>query len=307
MDGTTACDLPYAGRRATPAGCAMTERRSDWERAPPSTAELEVCMDGQRLMARLSARSARWDGMRGGRSEFTPSDIAAALGMIPDGFPRELLCYLWWPDALKCSASEIERMILHRVMRECRARAIDAITSRLSYGVIELERIRTRTLSKTLSSSLEHHRSLMESASERRWPEPRDTYLQLAHGVLIEAQASKVCPSCRGVGRLADAPRRENACQRCGGWGTLGSSDLARARALRMTWHAFRKTWKAPYEWAVEDCKSAAADAEHALLHALGVPVRSGGEEHKSDSESPPRSPSFEREKRTWGLHERIA
>jgi hypothetical protein len=264
-------------------------------------------MDGQRLMARLSARSARWDGVRGGRSEFTPSDIAAALGMVPDGFPRELLCYLWWPDALKCSASEIERMILHRVMRECRARAIDAISSRLSYGVVELERTRTRTLSKTLSSSLEHHRSLMESASERRWPEPRDTYLQLAHGVLMEAQASKVCPSCRGVGRLADVSRRQNACQRCRGWGTLGSSDLARARVLRMTWHAFRKTWKAPYEWAVEDCRRAAIDAEHALLHALGVPVRGVDEALKPDGEPTPRNASFKNEKRIWRSHEHTA
>ena len=226
-------------------------------------------MDDRMLMARLGARSVRWDEVHGETPEFTSPDIAAALGMIEDDFSRELFCFLWWPEGATCSSSQIERMLLQRVMKECKARTTEAFLTRLTYTTAELELTGHRVPSKATVDILERYEALMAFANQRKWPAPRDTYRQLIRGVLLELAHPGPCNGCRGSGQEAVGGQRL-PCRKCDGWGAMTHSDLARARRLKMTWHAYRKTWKAPYDWASEDCRSAAMSAGHALGRHLG-------------------------------------
>jgi hypothetical protein len=226
-------------------------------------------MNGRMLMARLNARSVRWDGVRGGVSEFSAQDIAAALGMIKHPFARELFCFLWWPDGARSSSSDIERMMLHRILEECVARATEASLSRLTYKVAELELTRVRSISKLSETTLERYRVPMEIAEKRKWPAPRAVYRLLVQSVLTEMASPTLCPQCHGVGQYV-LQGQEFSCTRCDGSGATTLSDLARARQLDMTWHAYRKAWKAPYEWAIQDCRAAEMAAERALCRHLG-------------------------------------
>ncbi len=230
-------------------------------------------MDGRRLMARLNAQSVRWDGVRGGVPEFSAQDIAAALGMIEDEFSRELFCFLWWPDGARSSSSDIERMMLHRVLGECVARATEASISRLTYLVAELEITKVRAMSKVSEAALERYRVPMAAAEKRKWPAPRATYRTVVGSVLQEIASPTSCPQCHGVGRFIHQGQHIS-CTRCDGSGATALSDLARARRLDMTWHAYRKAWKAPYEWAAETCRAAESAAERALCRHLGESQR---------------------------------
>jgi hypothetical protein len=226
-------------------------------------------MGARLLMARLGAQSVRWDGIRGGGPEFTASDIAAALGMIEDEFSRELFCYLWWPDRAQSSTPDMARMLLHRVMKECKSRTMEAVVTRLTYTMAELELTSSRTPSKAVATTLERHRALMEFANDRKWPTPREKYRQLVRGVLLEMANPGVCTRCHGSGQGVHQGQHIQ-CPKCDGWGAVTPSDLARANRLQMTWHAYTKAWKTPYEWAVESCRDAARSAERALCRNLG-------------------------------------
>lgn len=201
--------------------------------------------------------------------EFTASDVAAALGLIEDEFSRELLCYLWLTDGARCSSSEIERMMLHRVMKECKPRAMEVAVTRLTYTMAELELMSARATSRTVAATLERYRTAMEVAEKRKWPAPRAMYRTMVRSVLQEIASPKFCPQCCGVGQFIHHAQHIS-CTNCDGAGAMMLSGLARARRLDMTWHAYNKAWKAPYEWAVESCRAAELAVDLALCMHLG-------------------------------------
>ncbi|MET3654766.1 hypothetical protein ABIC75_004514 [Dyella japonica] len=226
-------------------------------------------MDSRTLMARLGPRSISWGIVAQVRPEFSPQDIAAALGMIKDKFARELFCYLYWPDQSDSSFKDIEQRVLHRLMEECKARTMNAIGARFAYTMAEVELVTARANSRAVTLALAQYRAAMELANERKWPSPRATYRNLVHSVLREITAPAICAHCHGSGQHTNH-RIHVTCPVCHGDGVVPLSDLARARSLGVTWHAYRKAWKAPYEWADTTCKEALGGAERALIRHLG-------------------------------------
>jgi hypothetical protein len=226
-------------------------------------------MDGHLLMARLSPRLVGLETIGSGRCEVSPKEACDALGMIADTFSRELFCYVWWPDGTKNSSREIELMVLHRVMEECKRRAMTAVDARLAYTIAELELTANRAISRAVGGTLAHYHELMELAEQRKWPTPRPAYRSLVHGALVELKAPKVCSRCHGTGHSLHHGVHI-ACSACHETGALMQSDLARARTLGMTWHAYRKAWKAPYEWTVDTCSAATKAAERAFWRHFG-------------------------------------
>lgn len=110
----------------------------------------------------------------------------------------------------------------------------------------------------------------MEVAKEQRWPSPSAVYQRLTRGVLVELSTAVICSICQGAGyQLAHG--RSGPCQKCLGSGRRPCSDLARAHTLGITWHAYAKAWKAPFEWALKLCGQAIQLASDVLCRNLGI------------------------------------
>lgn len=225
-------------------------------------------MDGCLLVTQLSLRIGLWKAPGTEASEFSGDEIVDALGMIKDEFSRELLCYICCPEGSRLSAKDVEREVLHRILSLCKVRAIQALMSQLNYTIADLELTTSRRHSSNSPEVLGRYQRAMDIAKERRWPSPSPVYQRLAHQVLEELRTSECCSRCRGVGR--QHPTRHEPCPRCEGSGRLPRSDLARGRALNMTWHAYTKSWRNPYEWTIAYCKTVIQSAVDELCRNLG-------------------------------------
>lgn len=225
-------------------------------------------MDGRLLLARLGPTTHRRPAQGIEPSELTEHEIASALAMIKDDFIRELLRYVWFPQLALSSVKNLERMVLHHLLLQCKVRAMKTLVTQLTYNIAELELTMTRRHSLASAEELSRYEREMNNAKERRWPAPSPVYQRMARSVLAELRGKDACSRCRGSGRIHVNGASES-CPRCRGSGQLPQSDLARARALDMTWHAYTKSWREPYEWAISHCEKAITTASNALLRNL--------------------------------------
>ncbi|MDI9239910.1 hypothetical protein QLQ15_13440 [Lysobacter sp. LF1] len=206
-------------------------------------------------------------GQRSRKGRHSEEEIEAAILGVPDEFSRELFCLVFRPCAMRTSSRDIEKMLLARVLKECKNRSIDLVVARLTYSISQIELGSVRNASRA-AGALERQRTILEFAQTRRWPSPRLEYRNLTWGVvseLIECRAS--------LGRCAfeDRVLSHEDCMPAGG--PVMRSELARARALRITWHAYHKSWKEPYEWAFGHCFDALREANRKVIRRLGGAV----------------------------------
>ncbi|AZD22538.1 hypothetical protein C4K22_3407 [Pseudomonas chlororaphis subsp. aurantiaca] len=234
-------------------------------------------MDGRTLLCCRGQNSSGWSVIQRGYSELSSQEVSAALRMINDEFSRELFCYVWWPGSASHNKRDIERMLLRQVLEQCKVRAIQALTTQLTHDIAELELTAFRHRSQSPASSLTSYRSAMEEAKEQRWPSPSSVYQRLTRGVLGELSTAVICSTCQGAGYQL-VHERSGPCQKCQGSGRRPCSDLARAQTLGITWHAYAKAWKAPFEWALKLCEQAIQLASDVLCRNLGI----AGERHKT-------------------------
>lgn len=216
-------------------------------------------MHAAELMARLNPSTVRYDIGRGGIPELTPQDIAAAIGMVPAGLPRELMCRLWWPAGAALTSAQLDRALMDLLLKEWTERELGMY----------------KALGAVASASTPAERvaaqRMYAEAHARRWPkwierlEPvtiTETYKLLREAVLTEIAEPRRCPGCGGTGevrvRAGVAP-----CDRCLGQGTTKQGPTWRAAVLKMKEVSYKQTWHEPYEWllaAVTDMAAGAAD-----------------------------------------------
>lgn len=217
-----------------------------------------------KLMARLNAKNVRFDVGTGGLPELTPQDVAAALGMVPAGLGRELLCRLWWPDGSTLTARELSRLLLGTIQAEWARRESAMLDGLLAVAA------------HTGGESLRQAQRRYAAAHANRWPkyvvnaetgETNKVYENLARCVVFELIEPKHCPACGGRGhvRSETGPKK---CDRCEGAGVVSYGNTRRARHLGVLESSYRQQWDRPYTWLLDLVTDQLRTATYAMERA---------------------------------------
>ena len=202
-------------------------------------------------LAMLNPATCRFDLGRGGIPALTPQDLAAAIGMTPDGLGRELLIASGWPDAsdtrrivgLACALAEVE---MRRQVEE-----------------------RTREgMRYALDRWHDGHRARPMQAIPG-WPRTAcERMPAIAVACAAEATQRALCPDCDGRGhRMLDA--LSVPCTTCRASGIVPVSDRARARMIGIDESTYRRDgWALVYGWMLRTMMDALLDARRSLRRA---------------------------------------
>jgi hypothetical protein len=206
-----------------------------------------------KMMARLNPSNVRFDVGSGGTPNLTAADIAAALGMVPAGLGRELLCLVWWPAGASLTAADLAKILSDAQRVEWRRREERLLDATLSVAV------------HTGGDSLREAQRKYAAAHAARWPRwivdaelgtANAGYERVRGAVLAELASPGKCPTCGGRGSTA-ADGLVITCRQCTGTGNRRISDAWRAEALNITEGGYRHTWRPVYEWTIELCADA--------------------------------------------------
>lgn len=195
------------------------------------------------LMARLNPTTVRYDIGRGGIPELTPQDIAAAIGLMPEGLGRELLCRLWWPDGARLSPKELDRLLMEAQMGEWHDRTDALVNAQLKFELAEGDRARRKA------------EQAVEEAKALQWPRvgPGSPYAAIRLAVLAEMSAACLCPDCRGRG-FALVDGKVAGCPVCEMTGRAKVSDRMRASLVGMNRETYRTDIAPVYKWLLDLC-----------------------------------------------------
>lgn len=223
-------------------------------------------MDVRKMLARLNPAVCRFDIGRGGVPEWTPQDVAAALGMVPAGLGRELLCAAWWPDGARLSHRELVAA-LERVQREeWWRREQDMLHATLAVA------------SHHGGDDLRRAQSLYASAHAGRWPSwvedielgsHNTKYLRMRSAVVVELTSPKLCPDCHGRGEIAMKSGVVKDCDKCCGRGSVAHTHAWRAEQMKIREDTYRKTWAGPYEWLFDYSADAMQKAQRDMERVM--------------------------------------
>lgn len=215
--------------------------------------------DVRRLLARLNPAVCRFDIGQGGVPDLTPQDVAAALGMVPPGLGRELVCRLWWPDGARLSPKELANEINRAVFGEWLRRARRLEAAKLALHLAEEDR----------HGSLSRARSEVEAARAMCWPAVGPMYRKIREAVLLEMSGVNHCQRCVGRGFVINRAGLHVACTNCEGRGWAPVSDRQRAVVLGINESSYRRYWRGVFEYVYAHCTDAEAKARAQLAARL--------------------------------------
>jgi hypothetical protein len=224
-------------------------------------------MNIRKAFARLNARSGSLGGGRGGIPEFTPQDVAAAIGMARDEIGRDIFCFAWWPDGARLRHSELQDSLRKMLSDEYSARYRALGEARLSLHMLE-DSGRTKEASRAMVAA----REAVEQCAARAWPKPTEKYADIVNAVLKEVCSPRHCPNCGGKGHLMKGPLQKK-CERCKGRGIVPTNKTWRARELECSESSYRAVWRRPYEWLYDFVAEHESIAAKQIEAALGQDV----------------------------------
>lgn len=219
--------------------------------------------DVRKLMARLNPAVCRFDIGQGGIPDLTPQDIAAAIGMVPAGLGRELMCRLWWPDGARLSPKELDAELRREILVEWLRRARRLESAKLQLHMAEEDH----------HGSVQRARSEVEAARGDRWPSVCATYRRIRETVLAELESPPQCAKCHGRGFNINRAGVHIACVACEGRGWVPVSDRQRATSLGVNESTYRRCWRDVYQWLHAQCTDAEAMARRRLAARLNRDV----------------------------------
>lgn len=218
-----------------------------------------------RKMAWLNPAHVKFDvGAGGGVPSMTPQDVAAAIGMVPDGLGRELLLAVHWPDAAKRN----------------RARLLELMTVEQLCEHNDREQAMYRALCQVATADVRDKARVTSSysaAHAARWPtmvikhEPltlAEPYAHIRLAVIEELTHPRQCPVCAGR-ELHDRAGQTKTCERCLGYGSVAYGPTWRSKRLGMDGRSGFTRWQDAYQWMLDMAREELAAAEAALLRAL--------------------------------------
>ena len=216
-----------------------------------------------RLMARLNPKNVRFDVGSGGKPEFTPQDIAAALGMVDDGIGRELLCQVWWPDGAKLTQDHLMSILADAQRAEwLRREAVMAV----AVGAVAERGDRARS-QYALAHATRWPRMVLVS---REVPSAAPGYAKVCRAVIAEMCSAGLCGTCRGRTVVFPQDGPVMVCPTCLGSGHQAISQRARAQACEIDWRTFRDEWAKVYEWTVILCSESLLKAHRQFKASIG-------------------------------------
>lgn len=225
--------------------------------------------DVRRLMGRLNAATANYEGTRGGKPELTAQDIAGALASIEDELAREVFCACWWEAGARLTRDYLMRLIGFRQFAEFDAQMKRVQRARLELH-IALDGIAARGNKQTQFEKDITHRlkQKLEDAKKKCWPAQAPMYSKIREAVLNEVASPNHCRECGGRGEMS-AGELIIRCRQCDGSGTSAVSDRQRAARIGRDPKTYREEWKPLYEWTYDLVRDAEADAIKAMKKAL--------------------------------------
>jgi hypothetical protein len=203
-------------------------------------------MNIRKIMARLNAKAGSFDGGRGGIPEFTPQDLAAAVGAA-DEIGREIFCFAWWPDGARLQRDDLHKRLHDCLLNEFSARYTSLSAMKLQAHMLQSSERRNGAPSRAMLAA-EH---AVAEAEEDAWPRATEKYGEIVDAVLAEVCTPRHCPRCKGLGDMVRHSLKVK-CELCNGRGLVGISKAWRARKLGVSDAAYRETWRKPYEWLYE-------------------------------------------------------
>jgi hypothetical protein len=220
-------------------------------------------MNVRKLLARLNPATLNLRG-GGGGPDLTPDDIAGALGFVPAGLGREVLCFLWWPLGTSLKPGQLLQevgLVQHAELRRLRHHLDRAV------GALEIAELRyysSRIATPDLRADVERAIRARDEARDRCWPYQPEIYAKIGAAVLREMADDHRCPRCNGDG-----------CPHCDHIGILPVSSLQRAAAIGVAETPYRKRWSRVYEFTYRALRDAEQRAARQLHQALRNPLES--------------------------------
>ena len=217
-------------------------------------------MSAAEKLARLNAKTVRFDIGVGGAPDLTPQDIAAALAMVPPGLGREVLIAVGWPDGAR--PQEVVRIASELACAELNSQFQAATLAGIREAIAMWEGGgRRRQVSVPQQSTI-----------RTKWP--RNTAERLpaiVSACLAEIINPHACHACRGRGTVIRM-KLVLDCSACGGRGTVPVSDRKRAEAIGIDEATYRRNgWGQPYGWVLGRMLDAYYAAERTLHEVLRV------------------------------------
>lgn len=218
-----------------------------------------------RQMARLNPANVKFDiGAGGGAPNLTPQDVAAAIGMVPDGLGRELLMHVHWPDAAKNRRSALLQLLTLAQLGEHNRRE-QAMQRALCQVAIADSGDKQRATQAYSEAHMSRWPQIVVKAEPITFAEP---YGHIRLGVLEELAHPRICPECNGRD-LTDRKGAAKTCDRCLNTGTVQYGPTWRATRLGMQRAAFTERWQGPYQWLLASVREEMQEAILVLCRRL--------------------------------------
>lgn len=219
------------------------------------------------LMARLNPQTIKYDVGRGGVSELTNQDIAAALAFVPAGLGREVLTACWWEGG--ASNARLMDAVLAAVSVEWSRQAKRMGDARTELGIAEAIAGWNRATSPEQRREVERARARYEAVRDESWPRETGAMLPaLVKSCVKEIACRNHCADCDGRGHVVRA-NLVVCCTKCLGSGVVPMSNSARAKAIGRDEASFRRNWSAVYMWLLGLLTEAEQDAARSMAQAL--------------------------------------
>lgn len=198
------------------------------------------------LVARLNPTTVKFSVGRGGVSELTNQDIAAAIAFIKEPLARELFCHVFWPAGADLTRGRLEDMLLDLLRNEHRHRSGRLLDAELM--------IESPTVSRGRANSAY---ALAKADRWPRWvreeqgiPQRSPVYSGIRHAVLDELRM--------GHNGMDDGER------------TRVFGERQRASMVGISRATFLEKWEAVYTWLLDYCKEQVQLARKEFHRALG-------------------------------------
>lgn len=206
-------------------------------------------MSVREMMARLNAKTIRYDVGRGGMPELTDQDIAAAVGMCQNALARELFCLIWWPTASRAKIAETRQLLLGEVFKEFNARYVAVEMARLALHNAEGLHAAKARASDEDREEIARLKAAVRQTHAAVWP-ARDmsVYARIVDASITEMRTPRQCPECGGHGDVVSNSLKR-ICAVCAGSGNVRQFTTWRAGQIGFSESRFRASWAPIYDW----------------------------------------------------------
>ncbi|URL59606.1 hypothetical protein IM816_05785 [Luteibacter flocculans] len=215
-----------------------------------------------KIIAMLNPKNCRFDIGSGGIPSLVSTDVAAALGMVPDGLGREILCRVWWPDGAKLTAHQLRELVDAKMRGEWARRESSMLDALLA--VAQRGNRAQRTYSEAHAA-----RWPRMVVREHEVPQLAPGYAKVRDAIITELASAGLCQACHGRGQVANDMRVSRTCKECSGEGHMRLSERSRADLCGFSWKTYREGWAGVYDWVFQACTDELHRAERLFQRAL--------------------------------------